>query len=313
MTYFTRIAILTGAAMLPIIALFAWIIIQRVKKTNEENKVDRVIDDALNFRYATNANKSFDEKFTLFWSRLLKPAGLVSPISDDKRNAVILISINLIVFLITLLFTFNPLMAIIPPAMFTIGLYVYCASKVRSLKALLNEQIPSFLSSLKSNIQSNETPERALLSAITTTAEPLYSELEVVKSLIETGTFETALSALRNKTENEYLKFLCSCIELSNIVGANLEDQIVIIEKMITDKQDLNRKIDSAVAQNTPILYVAGVAIPFLFMFMYFTDASVRAFWFHSVLSWVAFFAVFVICGAGCWLGNKIIQGVRKM
>lgn len=313
MSYFARIAILTGACMLPVLLLFGFVLYRRIKQTKESNKIDRVIDDALNNRYRDKRKRSLNEKVVNFWSRLLKTSGLVDPISNDKRNVSILLIISLLIFIITFLFTFNPLLALVPPISANVGLIVYCKIKVNKLNAMVNEQVPSFLSSLKSNIQSNETPERALLSAINTTADPLYKELRVVKSLIETGSFETALSALRQRTENEYLRFLCSCIELSTIVGSNLEEQITSIEKMITDRQELTRKTDTAVAQNTPILYVLAVAIPVLFVFMYLNDESVRAYWFHSLISWVLFFSIFIICGVGVYIGNRIIQSVRKM
>ena len=313
MSYFARIAILTGACMLPVLLLFGFILYRRIKQTKESNKIDRVIDDALNDRYIEKSKRSLNEKVINFWSRLLKPAGLVDPISNDKRNVSILLIISLLIFIITFLFTFNPLLALIFPIIANVVLIVYCKIKVNQLNAMVNEQVPSFLSSLKSNIQSNETPERALLSAINTTADPLYKELRVVKSLIETGSFETALAALRQRTENEYLRFLCSCIELSTIVGSNLEEQITAIEKMITDRQELTRKTDTAVAQNTPIVYVLAVAIPVLFVFMYLNDESVRAYWFHSLISWVLFFSIFIICGVGVYIGNRIIQSVRKM
>lgn len=314
MTYSARVYLLTAMCMLPIMVLFIWLGYRRIKKTKESNRIDSVIIDALDYNSETRKKgKKFDVQFVEFWSKLLKPAGVVSPISDDKSNASKLIIISLVMYLITFLFTFNLFVSALPPIAFIVGLVIYCKMKINSIEAMINEQIPSFLSALKSNVQSNETPERALVSAIDNTAEPLYSELKIVKSLIETGTFETALTALRSRTKNEYLKFLCSCIELSNEVGSNLEEQIIIIEKMIRDRQELTRKTDSAVAENMPILYVTAVAIPFLFVFMYFNNEQVRQFWFHSLLSWILFFLIFVICAVGCYFGNKIIKSVRKM
>lgn len=314
MIYSGNMYILISICMLPIIALFGWLGYRQIKKTRASNKIDSAIVDALNYSsYEAKKNKSIDARFIEFWSKLLKPAGVVSPISDDSRNASKLVLIAAGLYLISFLFTFNLAVSTLAPAVFFVGVIIYCKMRINAIEAMINEQIPSFLSALKSNIQSNETPERALVSAINNTAEPLYGELRIVKSLIETGTFETALSALRSRTKNEYLQFLCSCIELSNEVGSNLEEQIVTIETMISDRQALTRKTDSAVAENMPILYVTGVAIPFLFLFMYFTNEQVRSFWFHSLLSWVVFILIFVICGVGCFVGSKIIKSVRNM
>lgn len=315
MNYSTRILVMTGICMIPVIALFGWVLYRRIKKNNEKNRIDNVIIGALNYESEGNhkVKKSIDTKITEFWSKLLKPAGVVDPTSDDRKNVMKIIMWVSGLFLITFLFTLNVMIALLPGIILIIGLIIYCKQKINAQERLIKEQIPSFLSALKSNIQSNETPERALVSAIDATAEPLYGELKIVKSLIETGTFETALSALRKRTNNEYLIFLCSCIELSTEVGANLEEQIEVIEKMIQDRQALTRKMDSAVAENMPILYVAGAAIPFLFIYMYFTNEQVRAFWFHSLLSWVVFVLIFIVCGIGGWAGNKVIKSVRNM
>lgn len=314
--YSSNVLLLTAIIMLPIIIIGLYVIFRTVKKNAERGQMERMISDALDYgRYDEErpVQKSIDTKLIEFWRDLLKPAGVVKLTSNDQQNVVKIIMICLFLFVLTYLFTFNLALGILPIFIFIAGLIVYCKIKISQLEKLLNDQLPGFLSSLKSNIQSNETPERALIGAINNTAQPLFGELEVVKSLIETGTFETALGALRRKTKNEYLIFLCSCIEISSEVGANLEDQIEIIEKMIAARQDLARKTDSAVAENMPILYAVAVAVPFLFGFMYYMDESVRNFWFKSLTSWILFFAIFVICGVGTWMGNKIIQGVRKM
>lgn len=313
--YSARPIILTGILVLPMLAIFGYFLFRKIRKNSEANRTERLIFDSLDYSRLDKSHKvkNLDEKIIAFWRDKLKPAGIVSPISDDKRNATQILLVSVAVFLITFLFTMNVLVSVIPVVVILGGLIVYCNVKINQFEKTLNEQIPSFLSALKSNVQSNETPERALVGAINNTADPLYSELKVVKSLIQTGSFETALGALRRRTKNEYLKFLCSCIELSSEVGSNLEEQIVIIEKMISDKQELTRKTDSAVAENMPILYVTAVAVPFLFIFMYFNDESVRNFWFQSLLSWVVFFLIIIVCVVGCYLGSRIIQGIRKL
>lgn len=314
--YSAKPIILTGILILPLLAIFGFFLYKKIQKNNEDQRTEKLIFDSLDYSRldkSSSSVKSLDELVITFWRDKLKPAGIVSPISDDRRNVMQILLICGAIFIITFLFTMNILIALIPVVIALGGLVVYCNIKISQFERVLNEQIPSFLSALKSNVQSNETPERALVSAIDNTADPLYSELKVVKSLIQTGSFETALGALRRRTKNEYLQFLCSCIELSSEVGTNLEEQIVIIEKMITDKQELTRKTDSAVAENMPILYVTAVAVPFLFVFMYFNDESVRNFWFHSLLSWVLFALIIIVCVIGCFIGSKIIKSVRKL
>ncbi len=313
MNYSSRIIILTGISLIPILALFAWVVYKRIQKTKEAYKINSMIEQALNYNEKETRKDPILQRIGVFWTTLLKASGVVDPTSDDKRNLSILTIICCVIYLLVFLFTLNPVVAAIGPLIVLVVLFVYCQMKINAIESMISAQIPSFLSSLKSNIQSNEANAQALMSAIKTTADPLYSELRIVEGLIETGNFNGALKALRVKTTNPYLIFLCSCIELSNEVGANLEDQLTIIEHMIEEKRALDRKIDTAVAENMPILYVVGAAVPFLFMFTYLNQESARAFWFHGLISWVCFFAVFIIIGVGCFFGYKIIKKVRTM
>ena len=50
MSYFARIAILTGACMLPVLLLFGFILYKRIKQTKESNKIDRVIVEVGNLK-----------------------------------------------------------------------------------------------------------------------------------------------------------------------------------------------------------------------------------------------------------------------
>lgn len=308
-----RPLIYTALIVFPLLCIYAYIIYRNIKKKKEDEKVDKLIEDTLNYRYEDTSKNALDKRYIDYWAKLLKESGMVDPRSDDTKNATKVTMITLGIFIVGTVLVMNPIAGVIPAALFNVGLTFWCKHKINQINKMVNEQIPSFLSALKSNIQSNSTPEIALMGAINNTAEPLYSELEIVNNLIETGSFETALAALSQKTKNENLKFLCSCIQLSTKTGTSLEEQIGIIENMIRNRRELERKTDSAVAQNMPILYVVAVAIPFLFCYMYFTNEQTREFWFKSWISWLLFIMIFVIIGAGTWLGNKIIKKVRDM
>lgn len=308
-----RPLILTGIIMLPILALFGYYLYVRAKRNKEDQQVEILINNTLDYRNVNKNTKSLDQRIIMYWSKLLKESGMVDPLSDDTKNATKIVIVTLVLFLGGFILTMNPIAGLIPAILFNVVLTFICKHKINKIDKMVNEQIPAFLSALKSNVQSNATAEIALMGAIDNTADPLYSELEIVKSLIETGSFVTALSALRQRTKNENLKFLCSCIQLSSEVGADLEEQISVIEHMIRERRALERKTDSAVAENMPILYVVAVAIPFLFAYMYFTNEQTRDFWFKSWMSWMLFFLIFVIIGAGTWFGFKIINKVKDM
>ena len=128
------------------------------------------------------------------------------------------------------------------------------------------------------------------------------------KSLTEAGTFKSAIRQLRKQSKNQTLKFLCSCIELSTREGANLESQIVTIEKMLERKRALKRKLDLAIQENKPLLLVSSGLIPGLFILLYLTNEQTREFWFNSVASWIVFFLVIGIFSLGVWAANRIIK-----
>jgi Flp pilus assembly protein TadB len=308
--------ILTILALIPIIALSVYIIITKNKKQKKEMQMNIMIDEALDYNqsFRKRNDESILNKFLNKYKELMIGAGIINPNTTQKELETKFLLISLIIYLFAFVFGgFNIFIGIIPVVIFFAALYVYCTNKISNIQRLMDEQVPSFLSTLKSNIQSNQTPERALISAIDNTADPLYSELKIVKSLIETGTFETAMSTLRVKTHSETLKFLCSCIELSTDVGSNLENQIVVIEEMINNRKTLDRKLKSAEAENKPLLYVSMIVIPGLFIYMYFMNSQTRDFWFKAPISWLLFGIIVLMCLFGIWAGNKVIDNVKKM
>lgn len=251
---------------------------------------------------------SITEKWNNYWGLRLIQADIVSKTKTKEQvGSMVFFAFAIIYGVFSLLFRnlgmgLVPLMAVIP--IFSMNI----ESKIKAKEKALNDQIPGFLSTLKSNVQAGETPENALYAAIDTTIEPLRSEVYIMKSLIDAGSFHTAISTFRNTTSNKTLKFLCGCIELSSKVGSNLEDQITVIEGIIESNSKLERKLNAAVAENRPLLYVSMCLIPFTFMATYFLDETSRKFWFKSTLSWIVFAIICFIYGAGVFFTNRMIK-----
>lgn len=300
-----------------IMLITVYVIIHRRKQKEDYYHMQEMFDKALDYDNKYKGSSSDGKglnKLINHYYETIKGSGLIKPTRTKNDFYTKLSIIVLVVYFVSfILSSFSIFFGLIPVIILIAGIYMYAENKIKKVDNLMEDQIPSFLSTLKSNIQANQTPETALVGAIDNTADPLYSELKIVKSLIETGTFETAMTTLRGKTNSKTLKFLCSCIELSSEVGANLEHQIVIIEDMITRRKALDRKMDTAVAENKPLLYVAVGAIPGLFMFMYLTNSSTREFWFHNLISWVLFAFIILICAFAVWASNKVINNVRKL
>lgn len=249
------------------------------------------------------------KKWNELWGRTLLYSGILpqEKYTDAQAGQLVFVGTILIYLIVCLMFN-NYGIGLIPAIGFIFILIYYGNNKISAKEALFEDQIPAFLSTLKANIQANETPERALINAIDNTNDPLYSELAIAKTLTEAGTFKSAIIQLRKQSKNKTLKFLCSCIELSTKVGANLESQIVTIEQMLERKRALKRKLDLAVQENKPLLLVSSGLIPGLFILLYVTNEQTRDFWFNSFMSWIVFFLVIGIFSLGVWAANRIIK-----
>ena len=253
--------------------------------------------------------KGIFKSWNKLWGRILLYSGILSKdkYTDQQAGQFVFVATILIYLLVCIMFN-NYGIGMIPAVGFLFLLMYYGNNKISAKERLFEDQIPSFLATLKANIQANETPERALINAIENTDDPLFSELVIAKSLTEAGTFKSAIRQLRKQSKNQTLKFLCSCIELSTREGANLESQIVTIEKMLERKRALKRKLDLAIQENKPLLLVSSGLIPGLFILLYLTNEQTREFWFNSFASWIVFFLVIGIFSLGVWAANRIIK-----
>lgn len=247
-------------------------------------------------------------KWSDFWGLRAIQAGLFSHAKTPEQVGGLIFVFFIAVYAITSLLFRNPGIGLVPIMLIVPILNAIITNKINAKQRTFEDQIPSFLSALKSNVQSGATPENALSEAIETTIDPLRSELYIAKSLIETGSFSIAISTLRERTQDETLKFLCGCIELSSKVGSNLEEQITTIEGILESRRRLQRKLDIAIAENEPLLYVSMVLIPGLFLLMYALSDTARRYWFHGLLSWLVFFGVCLIYGLGVFLTNRVIK-----
>lgn len=252
------------------------------------------------------------QKWNSFWGKSFHKAGWKREFTEPQIGALVFIaSITVYLFIALVSRSFGLGIVIILPGYIVLHLVLDKAIKKKQVE--FDEQIPAFLSMLKSNIQAGETPERALISAINLTYAPLADELQITKGLIETGTFQTALRELRDRTSSDILRFLCSCIEISSQVGANLEDQIEVIEDLLDGKAKISRQLTVAESKHKPLLIMSVILIPSIFTYTYLVNESTREYWFNSVGSWFALAISFGIFGLGVYLSDKMVKNATKL
>lgn len=247
-------------------------------------------------------------KWNDFWGLRAIQAGLVSQSKTPEQVGLFIFILFVSIYGIVSLLFKNPGIGLVPLMIVIPMINGIISKRLKAKQKAFEDQIPSFLSTLKSNVQSGATPENALAAAIETTIDPLRSELYIAKSLIETGSFNVAIATLRERTQDDTLRFLCGCIELSSKVGSNLEEQITTIEGILESRRRLQRKLEIAISENEPLLYVSMALIPGLFMMMYFMSESSRKYWFKDLMSWIVFFGVCIVYGLGVFLTNLVIK-----
>lgn len=258
------------------------------------------------------AKLDIGKKWNDIWGNSLKKAGWISKDIDNQRVGFLVASITGIFYLLVTLISRNIGIALMPIIAVYMFLYLFLEKAIEDREEIFNEQVPIFLSVFKANIRAGETAIRALSNAIDETDSPLYDELKPARALIDVGSFQSAIEKLRRDTESEALRFLCGCIELSTVVGANLEHQVEIIEEMLDSNRQLKRKLKVAISKNTPLVILSAILIPAVFLFTYIFNEQTRAFWFKTPLSWVAFVLTMGIYLGGVFLAKKVTKKTGK-
>lgn len=288
-------------------------------RANKAKKEEKAFIDQLNMaRNSAIYDSSYQQEETAwqqwynYWGKLLKDAEMVDSMQPNQSIGTALVAIPVVLWFLITIIAGNIGLGVIPGVVILFILKMVAENKVKAKQKRLEDQIPAFISALKSNVQANLTPERALIEAIDTTTAPLYDELKIAKNFAATASFGIALERLREETSSADIRFLCSCIELSSKLGANLEHQLEVIEAMIVERKELSRLLDAAIRENKPLMMVASGIIPFLFIYMYVVNEPTRDFWFVVPASWLVFLLVIILFGGAMTLSNKFIKELEE-
>lgn len=308
--------LITGFIVFIVVGIIVFLLLQARKAKNIEKefilqleRVSGIPDSEYRLQRELEKNsKDLISRWNKYWGRLLKYSGYINQELEDSQIGLLVVFVLLITYVLCFMIFKNPGIGLVPALLLLYIVPTMAKAKIKQKERIFDDQIPPFLAVLKANIQANETPERALINTIEQTNDPLYSEVVIAKALTEAGTFRSAITQLRKRTKNDSLKFLCSCIELSTQVGANLEEQIVVIESMLEVKRGLKRKLELAIQENKPLVVVTSMLIPGLFLYMYLTNEMTRDFWFVSPMSWIVFFIVVGVFAGSVYLTNRIIE-----
>lgn len=300
----------TGIFLLIFGSIFIYFLTVHLREKRKDANFDKQL------KSVTNPNEKSVEKVGFLTKKvrelplLLRKGAVIKENADLERvQKIIMLGFISALLFGTIIFK-NPLGGMMVALLGYIGLYVYAMFKAAKMKRALNEQIPSFVAMFKANIQANQHPQNAMINAIENTTQPLYDQLARAKSIMEAGDFKPGIASIRLNSDNETLRQLASCIELASSSGANMVEQIEVIEKIIIDKQTIERKKRLGVNQNSPLFIVAGTFVPLSFLVSYLFSEMHRNYWFTTPNSYLILFGVLGLSLLSAFATWKVIQKI---
>lgn len=293
----------------------AWVAYQRAKDKTYEEQLADLLEDELNI-YGENAEKDTGilSKWSKYWDAQFKELGWAryneNPLKAGREVLIAVGAFALIGSVATMNFFIGPVIAVV-----LVFAASYIIKMITGKKAeKIGHQLPGFLFALKANIQANETPERAILKVIDAMPSPLYDDLVIVRNhILANSTFREALEDLSQKTASRDLKFLAACMIQATNSGANLEGQIVTIQKVLDQRQIITDEINKAAKSASPSMWAASIAIPATFIALFFGDANAQSFWFVNPISWALFALIIGLWIAGILLSRRLVTNIRNM
>lgn len=298
-------------AFLIIVCVTYFVFTLRKSKKEEEAFLEQLQMASNSLVNDKEKEKPLTQQWEEYWGKLLRQSEVIEMETSDKKAGIGIIVLMIFVWIIFSILTRNFGIGIAPMILTPIFASSFAKNKIQKKVRLMEEQIPSFVSALRSNVQANQTPEQALIEAIDMTSEPLYNELKIAKNFVATSSFTVALTRLREHSSSKDIQFLCSCVELSSKLGANIEEQLTIIESMIAEKRELDRMVDKAVQENKSLMYIPPLFAIGLFIFSYVAIPAAKNFWFIEPISWLVFFGIIAVYALALFAVKKLIKSVQ--
>lgn len=288
---------------------------QTSKESEYEDQFQSLFVSEFDSEEANKEQNSLGDKWNSYWRERTKQAGLKKYTDTDPntpgRDAAVYTLIGAIIAGVV---TLNPILAILAAGAIPLIYNIFLGLKINQIQSSINAQVPPFLAALKANIQANETPERALINVINDMGEPLYTELVPVRNRIQSGaTLAESLEELKERTTSEELKFLCACIKIASLYGANLEKQIDVIQNVVAERNKIADKLAGAARSTRPAMILSAIIIPGLFFFIYMFYEAAQDFWFINPLSYLALILIILLYAASIWFTKMMVDGIKKM
>lgn len=287
-----------------VIGLVAMIFYVFIKQSSSKKDYTQQLNELIEDEEETiKVDDSLISKWNLYWQKILFESGIKRYDSTGKTAGMDMILLAIVCFFVALLVSRNFFVAAIVPCGVLYGISFAMGTTAEKKTKKIDDQLPGLLFAIKSNLQSGQTSETALLSVIPTMPSPLLEDLSVARNtILANGTFKEALERLSENTASRDLKFLCACMIQASLSGTTMVTQVDNIQKVLEERRKVSSEIDVAVKSVAPALWLAGMIIPALFVVTFFIDSNAKDFWFTGFISWASFFAVL-----GFYIGGLIL------
>lgn len=199
-------------------------------------------------------------------------------------------------------------------ALVTVGLMriVYSQGKSRRAKKM-DKQLPALISSMRQNLQSNFTPQQAILAVVDDTPAPLGKELQILRDEVSVNVpLAVALRNLANRVGSREMQFLIASIEIASVSGSDLDPQLKIIQDILVKRSRIASKLATAVASVQPTIWIAAVLIPAGLVFSFTGDSTNAEFW-GTLTGIICLIVIGVLYLAGIFISIHFAKKIEKM
>lgn len=312
--------VLVALVITAIVILIGVLVFQLVTKNRDNTKYEDLLnelledDDAVIIESTSDMKPTLMQKWNKHWNDVFRGSGIARYNSNENKAGSDMLIVSMAIILVGSVLTKTIIVGPILAGVVIFGSSFILKTRANKKAEALNLQLPGFLFALKANIQASSTPERALLKVVDNMPSPLYEDLIVAKNkILANASFQEALEELSAKTSSKDLQFLCACMIQASSSGANMEEQLVTIQRVIESRRKVADEIEKAVKSTQPAIWLSSFVIPGLFLASYFIDRSARDFWFKDVFSWAALAVVIGLYLLGIFLVKKAVNKIRDL
>ena len=299
-----------------VIAWLSWVLYKRYReRAQEQQTVESLLSQEMEFQHV-DAKVTLRTRWDKFWGEAMKSAGVARYQEDDQKAKAgrhVLIA-GVVIGVVMFFISKNIVLALVTPVMLLFVLAVVTRTKGNNQSGRIDALLPGFLSALKSQLNASTTPERALMRVSETMPSPLYEDLQIAHRRLEANdTFREALEELSRKTSSRQLQFMCACLIQSSLSGTNVTGQIERIQEVLVSYQKSKDETTRAVKSSRPVVMVATLALPVLFIFSYVSSPESPNFWFKDPISWAAIGIALVLYGIGLFRVKREADKVKNL